>query len=343
MTWGELRSGKKCDSKVGRNEVTWAMMRWGEVRWAIMRWGDITTGGMMRDGVRSGTWDEKGWGISCALEMRTAPDYSEWKRQAGVDSWLQTAAYMWQCSHQSPFPATHSECQPFCVLIVCITVLPLVDHTTCNGSMNSSKQITNGFFGFTLLDKLAVVWAQAKSLPKRQRLTMIYILVSIYMRFRRRTWNTYTKTRNSFSDSGFVFEFLSKSFGWATWLTWLQWNTEGYQRQHSRHLKPTIFLKFRGVWVATIFQNFVFFVAPITFQIFLPFGSAWGLARGRGSWGYTPLHLAAGNGHVGVVQRLLEAKAVVDAESNKFGRGLGRGFGGNLLRDVIVRKWRKCW
>ena len=145
MTWGELRSGEKFDSKVGRDEVTWALMRWGEVRWAIMRWGDITTGGMMRDRVRSGTWDEKGWSISCALEMRTAPDHSEWKREAGVDSWLQTAAYMWHCSHQSPFPATHSGCQPFCVLIVCITVLLLVDHTTCNGSMNSSKQITSGF------------------------------------------------------------------------------------------------------------------------------------------------------------------------------------------------------
>ena len=84
------------------------------------------------------------------------------------------------------------------------------------------------------------------------------------------------------------------------------------------------------------FQNFDLFVAPITFQIFLPFGSAWGLASGLGSRGSTPLHFAAFNGHVGGVQRLLEAKAAVDVQ-DKYGRGLGGGLGER--HGIVVRKW----
>ena len=34
------------------------------------------------------------------------------------------------------------------------------------------------------------------------------------------------------------------------------------------------------------------------------------------------------------MQRLLEAKAAVDAEEKKYGRGLGRGFGGNPLEAM---------
>ena len=48
--------------------------------------------------------------------------------------------------------------------------------------------------------------------------------------------------------------------------------------------------------------------------------------RVRGSRGRTPLHLAARFGHDAVAERLLEAKAAVDAQDND-GRGLGGGFG----------------
>ena len=91
-------------------------------------------------------------------------------------------------------------------------------------------------------------------------------------------------------------------------------------------------------WVATISKTSSF-RCPKFLRLFLPFvslGSACGLASGRGSRGYTPLHLAARaefGSHEGlhsVVEQLLDAKAAVDAHDNK-GRGLGRGLGGKPL------------
>ena len=59
-----------------------------------------------------------------------------------------------------------------------------------------------------------------------------------------------------------------------------------------------------------------------------------------GSRGATPLLVAAENGHDGVVQQLLEAKAAVDAKDED-GRGLRREFLGKPPEAwIVVRKWR---
>ena len=77
------------------------------------------------------------------------------------------------------------------------------------------------------------------------------------------------------------------------------------------------------------------------FSEFSPLGSVefcLRLASGSGSRGNTPLHIAAREGSDSVVQRLLEAKAAVDAEDG-FRRGLGEGFEGKPLEawDSVVR------
>ena len=74
-----------------------------------------------------------------------------------------------------------------------------------------------------------------------------------------------------------------------------------------------------------------------SFRWVLP--AAW--PGGCGSRGHTPLHFAARDS---VVQRLLEAKAAVDAK-NEDGRGLGGGYRwGNLMKHGIPlwSAWR-CW
>ena len=122
----------------------------------------------------------------------------------------------------------------------------------------------------------------------------------------------------------------------------------------SRHLKTTMSLLFSEEFgVSTISKTLtfeIFWDAQNFLKVFLPVRSvgfclrAWPLHRG--SRGQTPLHWAARNGHVSVVQRLLEAKAAVDATDNS-GRGLGRRIWGGktFLRqwDLHVRKWMKCW
>ena len=62
--------------------------------------------------------------------------------------------------------------------------------------------------------------------------------------------------------------------------------------------------------------------------------------RAAASRGATPLHWAANNGHDSVAERLLEAKAGVDAQDDKC-RGLGGGYWGGKSHetwDSVVRK-----
>ena len=94
-------------------------------------------------------------------------------------------------------------------------------------------------------------------------------------------------------------------------------------------------LSSRGVWETTISQTSIF-EAPNISQIFSPSfhcSAGWPWAT---AWGSTPLHFAAWDAHVSVVERLLEAKAAMDVKDAD-GRGLGRGFGVETpLRNRIV-------
>ena len=108
-----------------------------------------------------------------------------------------------------------------------------------------------------------------------------------------------------------------------------------------------MFLKFReDFWVAKISKTSTFEVSQISpkFLPFVPLGSACGLASGRGSRGWTPLLVAAEQGHDSLVERLLEAKAAVDAQ-NKFGRGLGGGYWGGTSWGLGIPLWSewRCW
>ena len=103
----------------------------------------------------------------------------------------------------------------------------------------------------------------------------------------------------------------------------------------------TMFLKSREVFEWPQFPKFRLLRRQNFLKDFLPLvplGSACGLGpQGRGSRGDTPLHYAANYGHVSAVERLLEAKAAVDAK-NEDGRGLGRGFAG----ENVLRQWDCC-
>ena len=78
--------------------------------------------------------------------------------------------------------------------------------------------------------------------------------------------------------------------------------------------------------MSTFSKTSTFLRCPTISQSFSPLGyvgfclRAW--PQGRGSRGKTPLLLAAQEGHVGVLQQLIEAKAAVDVQNND-GRGLG--------------------
>jgi len=105
----------------------------------------------------------------------------------------------------------------------------------------------------------------------------------------------------------------------------------------SRHIKTTMLIKFRGIWPQFPELRFRAAQSSHSFFPFLPLGSACGLVSCCGSRGSTPQHFAAWDGHESVVKRLLVAKAAVDAKDED-GRGLGRGFRGDLLRHWIIMK-----
>ena len=112
-------------------------------------------------------------------------------------------------------------------------------------------------------------------------------------------------------------------------------------RCHQNILKTTLFLTVSPgrIFEWPQFPKLRLLRCP-NFLPFIPLGSARGLASGRGSRGQTPLHIAAAKGHDSVVQRLLQAKAAVDAKDED-SHGLGGGYWwGNLMspEDSVVRK-----
>ena len=95
-----------------------------------------------------------------------------------------------------------------------------------------------------------------------------------------------------------------------------------------RHLETTVFLNFSEDFEWPQFPNLPLLRCQHFLKVFLPFRSAGFCLRGLGhgattSRGQTPLHWAAEEGHVSAVERLIEAKAAVDAEEED-GCGLGR-------------------
>ena len=100
----------------------------------------------------------------------------------------------------------------------------------------------------------------------------------------------------------------------------------------SRHLKTTMLIKSMEDFEWPQFSKTFDFCGAQNFSqnFFSPsfrLSSALRLPpRVRGSRGMTPLHYAAREGHDAVAERLLEAKAAMDAQDVN-GRGLGGGFG----------------